>query len=202
MTSSCCPAFVSMIQKHFPNIVDKISSTVSPMVATARYLKHCHPGCTVVFIGPCIAKKSEVFENSVEGSADLALTFEEMLAMLEAKGIDIQSYKEKDQQASVYGKGFAQAGGLTGAITKAFQEQNYPVMPTVRQCPGAEECKKGIDSAESRQTAGRLHRGHDVSPGMCQRSLWDSSVQGCHSKSAKIICRSGPQRYRAKLAGS
>ncbi len=186
MTSSCCPAFVSMIQKHFPNISDKISSTVSPMVATARYVKHRHPGCTVVFIGPCIAKKSEVFENPVEDSADLALTFEEMLAMLEAKGIDIQSYKDKDQQASVYGKGFAQAGGLTGAITKAFQEQNYPVMPTVRQCPGAEECKKALTLLN----LGKLPE--DFIEGMM-------CLQGCVSGPSGILPSKDVIRNRQKL---
>ncbi|MFQ9798260.1 MAG: hypothetical protein ACLR23_04260 [Clostridia bacterium] len=44
------------------------------------------PGCTVVLLSALHRQKSEVFENSVEGSADLALTFEEMLPVLEASG--------------------------------------------------------------------------------------------------------------------
>ena len=60
MTNSCCPAFVSLIQKHMPSEVDKVSTTVSPMVATGRMIKKEKPDAVTVFIGPCIAKKSEI----------------------------------------------------------------------------------------------------------------------------------------------
>lgn len=33
MTSSCCPAFVSLVRKHFPALLPFVSTTVSPMVA-------------------------------------------------------------------------------------------------------------------------------------------------------------------------
>ena len=56
MTTSCCPAFYNMVAKHYPALLDKVSHTVSPMVATARFIKKKHPGAVVVFIGPCIAK--------------------------------------------------------------------------------------------------------------------------------------------------
>ena len=38
-----------MVQKHYPQLMDKVSHTVSPMVATARYLKKEHPGAKVAF---------------------------------------------------------------------------------------------------------------------------------------------------------
>ena len=31
MTTSCCPAFVNMIKQHFPQLLDNMSTTVSPM---------------------------------------------------------------------------------------------------------------------------------------------------------------------------
>jgi iron only hydrogenase large subunit-like protein len=58
VTSSCCPAFVSYIKKYYPQLADKISNTVSPMIATARLIKDIDDKAKVVFIGPCIAKKS------------------------------------------------------------------------------------------------------------------------------------------------
>ena len=50
MTTSCCPAFINMLRKHFPKqFEDNMSSTVSPMCAISRYLKYLHPGCITVF---------------------------------------------------------------------------------------------------------------------------------------------------------
>ncbi len=39
MTNSCCPGFLNFIEKTIPTETGKISGTVSPMVATARYIK-------------------------------------------------------------------------------------------------------------------------------------------------------------------
>ena len=57
MATSCCPAWHSMIYRLFPSEKDKISMTLTPMVFTARLMKKEYPGCKVVFVGPCAAKK-------------------------------------------------------------------------------------------------------------------------------------------------
>lgn len=62
MTNSCCPGFLNFIEKINPTEKDKISGTVSPMVAAARYIKKNEPDAKVVFIGPCTAKKSELLD--------------------------------------------------------------------------------------------------------------------------------------------
>ena len=53
MTTSCCPAFVNMIRKHFPRLQPHVSTTVSPMAALSRWLREKYPQHKVVFIGPC-----------------------------------------------------------------------------------------------------------------------------------------------------
>ena len=58
--TSCCPAFVNMVRHHFPELADNISTTISPMAAVSRLIKAKDPEAVTVFIGPCIAKKSEV----------------------------------------------------------------------------------------------------------------------------------------------
>lgn len=57
MTNSCCPGFLSYIEKMMPDQANKISGTVSPMVATGRYIKSKDKDAKVIFIGPCTAKK-------------------------------------------------------------------------------------------------------------------------------------------------
>lgn len=145
MTTSCCPAFVNMIKKHFPTVIDCISTTVSPMTVTARLIKASNPDSVVVFIGPCIAKKGEVLDSVTQGSADYALTFEELGVLFEAYEIDLDTNVKELQQASVYGKQFAHSGGVTDAVVHAIEEEGLESSEfKIRQCNGAIECKKAL----------------------------------------------------------
>lgn len=83
--TSCCPGFVNMVRKHYPELADKISTTVSPMCAVSRMIKAKDPDAVTVFIGPCVAKKSEVHDQKIEGNADYVLTFSEIRAIMKAK---------------------------------------------------------------------------------------------------------------------
>ena len=84
--TSCCPGFVNMVRKHYPELSDAVSTTVSPMCAVSRMIKAKDPEAVTVFIGPCLAKKSEVVDQKIEGNADYVLTYSEIRAMMRAKG--------------------------------------------------------------------------------------------------------------------
>lgn len=144
MTTSCCPAFVNMIKKHFPEVLENMSTTVSPMAAVARLVRTMHPGAVTVFIGPCIAKKGEVVDSMGKDNADYALTFDELDAMLRAKDIRLADWGGHIQQGSIYGKRFANSGGVTKAVVEALEEAGEDTNITVRQCDGAVECKKAL----------------------------------------------------------
>ncbi len=147
MTTSCCPAFYNMVQKHFPDLMDRVSHTVSPMVATARFIKKMHPGAKVAFIGPCIAKKSEVrrYQKMNSEGADYAMTFEELEAMFKAKNIDPETIAAFDvQQGSVYGKNFAASGGVAAAVQQVLTEEKFDMPVSCLKCSGAAECKKSL----------------------------------------------------------
>ena len=89
MTTSCCPAYVSLTKKHIPEIVKYVSSTRSPMHYTAIYAKEKFgEDCVTVFIAPCASKKAEGFNDS---NVDYVLTFREIDAVLQGMGIDIES---------------------------------------------------------------------------------------------------------------
>lgn len=142
MTTSCCPAFVDMIEKHFPKLVDHISHTGSPMVLTARYIRKKHPGAKVVFIGPCMAKKLEI--QKVQDTADLVLTFEELAAMFDAKNVDPASKVCEEQDGSLAGKNFATSGGVTASVKQVLKERGIELEVSCLQCNGARECKKAL----------------------------------------------------------
>ncbi len=140
VTNSCCTAFAEMTQKHFPSLAGSIAKTVSPMTATARYIRYKNPDAKVVFVGPCVAKKVEI--TKTEDSADYVMTFEELAAMLAARDISINETSENEQDGSHFGKGFAQSGGICEAIEHILKEEDFDEPFTFVKCNGAVECKK------------------------------------------------------------
>ncbi len=144
MTTSCCPAFVNMIKKHYPSLTGHISTTVSPMQATAKLIKEIHPEAICVFIGPCIAKKGEVIDNIIFGGADYALTYEEVYAMMYSQNVDPANFEGELQQGSKYGKNYSVSGGVTAAVIRAFKEKNADVSLKICKANGAQECKKAL----------------------------------------------------------
>lgn len=83
--SSSCPTIVHMIQKYYPEHADKISPFLSPAEIHARYLREIYGDISVVFAGPCIAKKTEIeFPNN---EIDLVLTFKELNQLIQKAGL-------------------------------------------------------------------------------------------------------------------
>ena len=154
MTTSCCPAFISMLRHHFPAQYEaNKSSTVSPMVAVSRYLKSRDPDCVTVFIGPCIAKKGETLNEFIADNADYALTYGEMVALLDSRDIRLEPTEEDYQEASLYGKRFAGTGGVAAAVLEVMREMGEDTSDIrLLTCAGGDECKKALTLLK----AGRL----------------------------------------------
>ena len=144
MTTSCCPAFVNMIKTHFPALKENMSTTVSPMCGVSRYLKRQDPETVTVFVGPCIAKKSEAADHAVKGNADFVLTYGEIRSLLYGRDIELEPEPDDVQQSSVYGKRFGDGGGVTAAVLRCFEEMGEDIKPEVMKCSGAAECKKAL----------------------------------------------------------
>ena len=146
MTTSCCSAFINMLRIHFPDIYkNDMSTVVSPMCAVSRYLKAIHPGCVTVFIGPCIAKKSEAADKSVPDNADYVMTYGEFRAFLRSRDITIKPAENDYQQATIFGKKFARSGGVAGAVLECMKERGEDISDIkLRRCAGGEDCRKAL----------------------------------------------------------
>lgn len=145
MTSSCCPGFVKYVHQEFPELISKISTTVSPMIATARAIRSIDSEANVVFIGPCIAKKGEEDLFNMEDEVDYILTFEELIGMIEGKGIDLSELEESPlNNASVLGRGFASVGGVSAAVKKVMDDKEEALDYKVISCDGIMECRKTL----------------------------------------------------------
>lgn len=144
MTTSCCPAFVNMIRRHFPELQDHISTTVSPMCGVSRLVKSQDPEAVTVFIGPCVAKKSEVADQQIEGNADYALVFSEFSAMMRARDVELAPADEDYQEASIYGKRYGNSGGVTASVLEYLKETGNTSALSVCRANGAKECRKAL----------------------------------------------------------
>ncbi len=145
LTSSCCPAFVSYIEKSFPELKEFISHNPSPMAAIAKYVKDHEQNAKIVFIGPCTAKKAEINKPEVKPYVDSVLTFEELQALFDSRDIDITELEESAlDNASYFGRIFARSGGLADAVAEAVREQNLEFVLQPCTCDGIEQCKVAL----------------------------------------------------------
>ncbi|KAK2951860.1 Fe-hydrogenase, simple [Blattamonas nauphoetae] len=100
MTTSCCPAFYHAVHKHAPKLSKFVSHSGSPMHYTAEIVRRNHPDCYTVFIGPCVAKRAEGLRRP---NVDYVLTAEELLCMIQAKGIEMKKLPDEDASTSRLG---------------------------------------------------------------------------------------------------
>lgn len=125
MTTSCCPSYIELVEKHLPDLKKYVSTTGSPMFYTARIAKQKYPDAKIVFVGPCLAKRKEVRRDHC---VDYTLTFEEIGSIF--AGLDI-----KVEEAIPFvmpftavreAHGFAQNGGVAGAV-KAYLGKSHEI---------------------------------------------------------------------------
>jgi iron only hydrogenase large subunit-like protein/nitrogen-specific signal transduction histidine kinase len=91
LISSDCPAIVYFIRHYHPGMVEKLAPIASPMLAMTRVMKEKYgQDVSVVFIGPCFAKKAETDE------VDEVLTFVELREMFREKGISWEDTEPTD----------------------------------------------------------------------------------------------------------
>ena len=150
LLSSCCPSFVDYVKKNFPDFEKYISHNLSPMGTLGRHLKEKDKNCKIVFIGPCTAKKMEIRKPELNGVIDVAITFEELLALFDAKGIEPEKLKAKKlENASYFGRRFARNCGLSEAVKQSLKEQNinFEVKPILGN--GIDGCRVALLKARA-----------------------------------------------------
>lgn len=139
-----CPAIVHYVRQYHPDMIDSIAKIASPMVVTARVAKEIYgKGSKIVFIGPCIAKKTESDE------IDEVLTFMELRDLFKHAGITPDKAEEVDFDPPHGGRGaiFAISRGMiqTGDLPDNAIQGNIVVAEGKNNYPEAlDEFEKGL----------------------------------------------------------
>ncbi len=115
MTTSCCAAWRELYKKHMPEIQPFVSDTLTPMAYTAKWIRETKKDAVLVFVSPCVGKRSECHQNP---DVNYVLSYEELEALFKAADIDISTLEESSLDNTVlgHGRGFAMIAGVTQSI--------------------------------------------------------------------------------------
>lgn len=109
--SQPCPAIVDYIEKYVPELIPKIVPVHSPMMCAAIYVKkYMKITDKLAFLGPCIAKKSEITRPENRQYVAYNITFAHLMNRL--KGVNLSSYDAADELEYGLGSVYPQPGGL------------------------------------------------------------------------------------------
>ncbi len=137
--SSCCPSVVTLIEKHYPDLLPFVAPVLSPMEAHAKRIRALHAGAAAVFFGPCISKKEEARRGALEG----ALTFEELFAWLERKDLLPKEEAPVAEPRRCCSRFFPTTGGILRTMER-LPSVRYLAVEGVERCMAAlEEIRAG-----------------------------------------------------------
>lgn len=169
LTSCCCPMWLAMIRKVYSQLMPHVPGSVSPMIACGRAVKALHPDAKTVFIGPCLAKKSEAREEDLRGAIDHVLTFQELRDILSAAGIDPSTQEDiQKDHSSRAGRLYARAGGVSEAVRSTVVRLNphRKVEIHARQAAGVPACKQMLAELTAGEATANFFEGMGC-PGGC-----------------------------------
>lgn len=166
--TSCCPSWTMFARNTLPELSGCIAQSHTPMVAAAKKIKEYHPGAAVVFIGPCIAKKIEALDDEVRPWVDFVITFEELMGIFSAKGIELSALEEESlgTLASCDGRGYAVAGGVGQAVINCIKSREPGREVPFMKADSLFECGKMLTLAKAGKADGYLLEGM-ACPGGC-----------------------------------
>ena len=72
------------------------------------------------------------------------MAYSEIRAIMAAKDVELEPADNDYQESSVYGKRFANSGGVTAAVLQSLKEAEDEIDAKVNVCNGAAECKKAL----------------------------------------------------------
>ncbi|HAF86072.1 MAG TPA: ferredoxin [Sphaerochaeta sp.] len=164
LLTSCCPSWIDYVQKHYPDLLDHVSSCKSPMqmhgaITKTFYAEKAGLDPAEIFsvaIMPCTAKKFESKRDDNMSASnfqdvDLVLTTRELGRLIRNSGVDFLKLEEVEADSPI-GE-YSGAGtifGATGGVMEAAVRTAYNVVTgkemervEVEAVRGLDEIKKG-----------------------------------------------------------
>ena len=107
--SSACPTVVELTKKYYPQYADLVMDMYSPVLVHTKLLRREYgDDIGIVFVGPCIAKKTESDLNN--DLLNVTLTFAELRQWFQQAGIDPNALEPNENEIFIPSR--AQEGAM------------------------------------------------------------------------------------------
>lgn len=168
LLTSCCPSWSMLAKLYFPDMADKVSSALTPWWRRPARSRRNIRTQEWYSWDLAASKKLEASRRSVRSDVDFVITFEELAAMFDAKGIDPEKleHEEEIHDATGAGRGYGVAGGVAEAIEKCINAYYPDVDVYIEHAEGLDECRKMLLLAKTGKKDGCLIEGMGC-PGGC-----------------------------------
>ncbi len=138
MFTSCCPGWINLVEKHFPEFIPNISTAKSPQEMLAATIKTYFArkigvdphDIYLVSVMPCTAKKDEIMrpQHYLEEMQliDKVITTRELARMIKIHRINFLDLPEEEYEAPLgLSTGAAAIFGVTGGVMEAALRTGY-----------------------------------------------------------------------------
>ena len=147
MFTSCCPGWVSFMEKHFPELGENLSTAKSPQQMFGAIAKNYlapklgidRRNFIVVSVMPCVAKKSEAarpeFGKDGDPDVNISITTRELAHMIRFANMNFDELEESDfdrplGESTGAGVIFGTTGGvIEAAVRTAYEIQTKKTLP-------------------------------------------------------------------------
>ncbi|KAJ6249424.1 iron hydrogenase [Anaeramoeba flamelloides] len=165
MFTSCCPGWINMVEKQYPELIPNLSTCRSPQGMLSAVIKNYWAekkgvkpeDVVVVSVMPCTAKKDEAIREELKTESgvpetDIVLTTRELGRLIKLKKISFLSLKDSEYdnplgESTGAGTIFGNTGGVMEAgLRTAYELALNKPMPTLNYTPV--RGFKGIKEAE------------------------------------------------------
>lgn len=147
LMTSCCPGWVSFMEKHFPELGENLSTAKSPQQMFGAIAKNYlapklgidRRNFIVVSVMPCVAKKSEAarpeFGKNGDPDVNISITTRELAHMIRFANMNFDELEESDfdrplGESTGAGVIFGTTGGvIEAAVRTAYEIQTKKTLP-------------------------------------------------------------------------
>jgi NADH-quinone oxidoreductase subunit G len=137
MFTSCCPGWVALVEKEFPELLPDVSTTRSPQAIMGTIIKQCFaPRVGLapekvwhVSVMPCVRKQAEAARDPSPLGVDCVLTTNDLISMLTERAIDLPTLPETDFDEPLgTGSGASALFGSSGGVMVAALRHVYELL--------------------------------------------------------------------------
>lgn len=184
--STACPSAVDYIRKYKPELTKCLVGLQSPLMAHAGMLRRWFgDDIRVVFIGPCVAKKTE--SDDFISLIDAALTFNDLRHWFEEEGMIPELISPSDADCFVPvraadGALYPLDGGMVGTLRRASESKGVNYM----HISGIANIKSSLAGLDATKAESKVFIELLVCEGGCINGPGTSSKMGTIVKNLKV----------------